>query len=162
MEKPLLFARSRLKPICKIIYDKDILFLYVTDDFYFLKDALYKVRLKSSINNARDIFILCYFIILLKCTVWIWKPVICQRAGRVWPWSCQCCPYFHQWSWGCSCLYSCNHLYISRMCSDEPADGCRPKTEQECLVAHGHLVVEILLNYLLMVFALSQQNDYDW
>lgn len=47
------------------------------------------------------------------------------------------------------------------MCSDEPADGCRPKTEQECLVARGHLAAEILLNYLLMVFALSQQNDYD-
>lgn len=42
------------------------------------------------------------------------------------------------------------------MCSDEPADGCRPKTEQERLVAHGHLTLaaEILLNYLLMFFCI--------
>lgn len=70
-----------------------------------------------------------------------------QERVRDWPWSCQC-PSSLQWNWGCSWLYSCNHLYKSRMCSDGPADGCRPKREQVCLVAHEHLTAEIQMNYL--------------
>lgn len=95
----------------------------------------------------QDIFVLIYSTILLHLKA----DPLTDRRERVWPWSCRCCPASHQWSWGwgCSCSYSYSHLYKSRMCSDGPAAGCHPETEQDCLVAHGHLDAEKGLNYHL-------------